>query len=67
VYLGSLVGDLAGLGDPASSGAGASPWLERGLTALGVAATLAVVVVVARIARRALSEVHVGDESDPAV
>jgi uncharacterized membrane protein YdjX (TVP38/TMEM64 family) len=67
VYLGSLVGDLAGLGDPANSGAAASPWLERGLTALGVAATLAVVIVVARIARRALSEVDVGDDSDPAV
>jgi uncharacterized membrane protein YdjX (TVP38/TMEM64 family) len=56
VYLGSLVGDLAGLGGPPAAEQAASPWLQRGLTALGVAATLAVVVVVARIARAALAE-----------
>jgi uncharacterized membrane protein YdjX (TVP38/TMEM64 family) len=56
VYLGSLIGDLAGLGG-AEPGDSASPWLRRGLSALGLAATLAVVVVLTRTARRALAQV----------
>jgi uncharacterized membrane protein YdjX (TVP38/TMEM64 family) len=55
-YLGSLIGDLAGLGAPPAADP-ASPWLRRGLSALGVVATLAVVALLARIARRALAEV----------
>lgn len=63
VYLGSLAGRLAGLGETSPGGAAVSPWLRHGLTALGVAATLAVVVVVSRIARRALASAT--GEPDP--
>ena len=52
VYLGSLAVTAAGLGD--TSRAGASGRLS--LTALGLAATVAVVVLVTRSARRALDE-----------
>jgi uncharacterized membrane protein YdjX (TVP38/TMEM64 family) len=58
VYLGSLIGELAGLGGADTAGS-ASPWLRRGLSALGLVATLAVVVVLTRTARRALAEVKV--------
>jgi len=65
VYLGSLIGDLAGLGGDAHPSA-ASPWLRRGLSTLGLAATLAVVVVIARTARRALAELtESGGSSGP--
>jgi hypothetical protein len=65
VYLGSLVGELAGLGGAAPEAAQAgSPWVSRGLSALGLVATLAVIAVVARTAQRALAEV-VREEERP--
>jgi uncharacterized membrane protein YdjX (TVP38/TMEM64 family) len=56
VYLGSLIGDVAGLGAAHTGAAEGSPWLKRGLLALGVAATFAVVAVLARTARSALAQ-----------
>jgi uncharacterized membrane protein YdjX (TVP38/TMEM64 family) len=55
VYLGSLIGDLAGL-DAAAAAPEGTRWLRHGLSALGVAATLAASGVIARIARRALAQ-----------
>jgi uncharacterized membrane protein YdjX (TVP38/TMEM64 family) len=56
VYLGSLIGDVAGLGTARTAAEAGSPWLGRGLLAVGVAATFAVVTVIARTARRALAQ-----------
>jgi uncharacterized membrane protein YdjX (TVP38/TMEM64 family) len=64
VYLGSLVGELAGL-ESAPAAHTSTPWL-RGLSLLGVLATLGVSIVIARAARRALAEVT-GDADPPAV
>lgn len=53
VYLGRLAGDLAALAGGVKREATRGEWI---LLAVGLAATLAVVVIVTRIARRALAE-----------
>jgi uncharacterized membrane protein YdjX (TVP38/TMEM64 family) len=53
VYYGKLVGDLASLGSPQSAPRGAAYYV---VTIVGLAATIAVTTMVARIARRALRE-----------
>jgi uncharacterized membrane protein YdjX (TVP38/TMEM64 family) len=59
VYLGRLAGDLAAV----AGGAGReSTTAERVLLAVGLAATLAVVAIVTRIARRALAEATAGQD-----
>jgi uncharacterized membrane protein YdjX (TVP38/TMEM64 family) len=64
VYLGSLLGELAGLAPGAAPADAGSTWVKRALSVLGLAATLAVIAVVARTAQRALTEVaREGDRS----
>lgn len=60
VYLGSLVRDIALLGNTSSS----APPMTRVFYALGFGATLAVTLYISRVARRALSEVITKDR-DP--
>ena len=64
VYLGSLLGELAGLTPGATPADPSSAWLKRALSVLGLFATLAVIGVIARTAQRALAEVaREGDRS----
>jgi uncharacterized membrane protein YdjX (TVP38/TMEM64 family) len=58
VYIGSLASSLATLGSPTlEDGVPAiNPWLQWGVRAVGLAATLGVTVYVTRIARKALAE-----------
>jgi uncharacterized membrane protein YdjX (TVP38/TMEM64 family) len=56
VYLGSLIGQLAGLGSASAAAGPESAWLRRGLSLLGLVATLAVVAVIGRTAQRALAQ-----------
>jgi len=60
VFLGSAAGEVA---SQAAGGTSASTPLESALLVLGVAATLGVAVVVTRIARRALDETRLAEES----
>jgi uncharacterized membrane protein YdjX (TVP38/TMEM64 family) len=63
VYLGSLVGELAGL-DAAREAHASTPWL-RSLSLVGLLATLGASFVIARAARRALAEATGQAESPP--
>jgi uncharacterized membrane protein YdjX (TVP38/TMEM64 family) len=56
VYVGSLLGDIAQLGTGAAASNEDTALLRQGLSVVGLAATIAVTVVITRTARRALAQ-----------